>query len=471
MQARVSPIKCGARRIGKSSSEKRQHVETIEGTKARNEMDSMADTSCAGSNWKLIEYTGVTCDVHPFKEGYEAVRDVPIGTCATLVEGETGSDFILIGHEMLYFGPELQRSLLNQNQIRAHIHHEGGIVQDDYTRTDQEFGIHMREMFIPFAMEGAAVYFESRVPTNVEIETLPHIVLTSKDQWDPHTRPLRAACMQVQPARERERERGRGREPDDCVTGRDWWDVSPCFNEDEFRTRIISSVKIRDSYETELSLWCTPEIPRTRNTVISVSALFAQHRHSPVTAENLSRMWNVGLDTARRTLRATTQQGIRTAIHPITRRYRTDQLHLHRKRLNATFYTDTLFSKVQSLRGNKCAQVFTDGRFTAVYPLTTKQHAGDALRELTIDVGVPDTLVADQAGEQTGRHTEFARQVQQLHIQMHYTEPGRKNQNHTAEREIGILKTRWKRRMTDANIPTRLWDYGLVYEAEIMSLT
>ena len=68
----------------------------------------MADTSCAGSNWLLIEDTGFTCDVYPFKEGYDAVRDVPIATCATLVEGDNGADFIVVGHEMLYFGSEMK---------------------------------------------------------------------------------------------------------------------------------------------------------------------------------------------------------------------------------------------------------------------------------------------------------------------------------------------------------------------------
>ena len=71
-------------------------------------MDSMADTSCAGSNWLLIEDTGFTCDVYPFKEGYDAVCDVPIATCATLVEGDNGADFIVVGHEMLYFGSEMK---------------------------------------------------------------------------------------------------------------------------------------------------------------------------------------------------------------------------------------------------------------------------------------------------------------------------------------------------------------------------
>ena len=56
-------------------------------------MYTMADTSCAGSNWLMLGDTGYTCDVFPFKEGYEAVQDVPIATCATLIKGED-SDFI-----------------------------------------------------------------------------------------------------------------------------------------------------------------------------------------------------------------------------------------------------------------------------------------------------------------------------------------------------------------------------------------
>lgn len=215
------------------------------------------------------------------------------------------------------------------------------------------------------------------------------------------------------------------------------WDMSPVFDEHEFRKRIINSVVIRERYELETQTPCSASSKPKM-----IGALAAQHRHTKVSAEALSRMWNVGLETAQRTLRATTQDGVRTALHPITRRYRVDHIHLHRNRLNSTFYTDTLFSKVTSLRGNKCAQVFTDGRFIAIYPLTTKAHAGDALREFASDVGIPNTLVADMAGEQTGDATEFLKQTRRLDIRLHHTEPGRKNQNHRAEREIGILKTR-----------------------------
>ena len=52
---------------------------------------------------------------------------------------------------------------------------------------------------------------------------------------------------------------------------------------------------------------------------------------------------------------------------------------------------------------------------------------------------------------------------------MHWAEKGTGKQNHKAEREIGLLKQRWRQRMQDRKIPTILWDYGLVYEAGLLS--
>ena len=54
-------------------------------------------------------------------------------------------------------------------------------------------------------------------------------------------------------------------------------------------------------------------------------------------------------------------------------------------------------------------------------------------------------------------------------IILHTTEQGRKNQNHAAEREIGILDKRWKLQMTKKNVPKQLWDFGLVYESKLLS--
>ena len=490
-------------------------------------MDTMADTSCAGSNWSVLEWTGHSCDVYPFNEEYEATKDVPIATCATLVQGEGGNDFILVRHEMLFFGSAMSRSLLNQNQICDHIRFHKGRVQDDFTRDDEEFGITVGNTFIPFYMDGSAVCFDSRVPSSEEIENLPHVTITSSEPWDPKNKPLRVSAASRDYDHHgnntygndtgtnyrnnygniTETNHGKHRN----ITGTynnygnitetnlgNYGNITGTYNNygNITETNHGNHGNITGTYGNCTNTWSgggfhvnegnnqpretdviigsvTPHLVESRfcsDMVESVTiSSFQVNQHSSPTPEMVSRLWNVGLETAQRMLRATTQQGIHSAVHPIFRHYRVDHLHFHRKRLHATFHTDTLFSKIMSLRGNKCAQVFTNGAFTAVYPIILKSHTGDSLRELINDVGIPDRLYADLAAEHTGRNTEFQQQVHMFHIQMHYAEKGRKNQNHRAEREIGILKSRWKNQMAAKGVPSRLWDYGLVYESEILS--
>ena len=84
-----------------------------------------------------------------------------------------------------------------------------------------------------------------------------------------------------------------------------------------------------------------------------------------------------------------------------------DHLAFNRKRLGCEFYTDGLKSSVTSLNGNNYAQVFTNGKYTSVYPMKSRQEAGSKLRAFVEDVGIPDLLMANLAGEQVGPGTEF----------------------------------------------------------------
>ena len=457
---------------------------------SRYEMDTMADTSCAGSNWSVLEWTGHSCDVYPFNKEYEATKDVPIATCATLIQGEGGNDFILVGHEMLFFGSAMSRSLLNQNHICDHIWFHKGRVQDDFTCDDEEFGIKVGNTFIPFYMDGSAVCLDSRVPSSEEIESLPHVIITSSEPWDPKNKPLRVSATSLDYNHQQSHMAADGirsytetmgnSNGNNGLTGNDCGNYYG-NNTDGNNTgtnygnnygNITETIhgnhgNITGTYgkcsnmgfhvnegnnqprETDVIIGnVTPHLVESRfcSDMMESAKIssFQVNRHSSPTPETVSRLWNVGLETAQQTLRATTQQGIRSAVHPIFRRYRVDYLHFYRKRLHATFHTDTLFSKIISLRGNKCAQVFKNGAFTAVYPIMSKSHAGDSLQELINDVGIPDRLYADLTVEHTGTNTEFQQEIRKFHIQMHYTEKGRKNQNHRVEREIGILKARWK---------------------------
>jgi hypothetical protein len=130
-------------------------------------------------------------------------------------------------------------------------------------------------------------------------------------------------------------------------------------------------------------------------------------RHSKVGPEELSRKWNIGLETAKTTLDMMMQHGVLTVVHPRSRQLRVDRLHLHRPRLKGTWYLDTLIAKVKSLLGNKCANDFTNGKYTKVVPMASQKEAAELLIDFTDDVGILETLATDGATEFTGKHTDF----------------------------------------------------------------
>jgi hypothetical protein len=43
--------------------------------------------------------------------------------------------------------------------------------------------------------------------------------------------------------------------------------------------------------------------------------------------------------------------------------------------LKGTWYLDTLIAKVKLLLGNKCANAFTNGKYTKVVPMTSRKEA------------------------------------------------------------------------------------------------
>jgi hypothetical protein len=126
-------------------------------------------------------------------------------------------------------------------------------------------------------------------------------------------------------------------------------------------------------------------------------------------------------------------------------------------------------SRIKSLSQNTGAFIFTTGNFTKVYPVESTAKAGEVLAEFARDVGIPTDLRADLASYFSGRHTEFVKEAKRLRVKLTYAEKGRHNQNHAAEREIRDLKRRWHNKMVSKGAPKRLWDYGIVHQAEIMS--
>ena len=82
------------------------------------ELGYHADTTVAGYNCCILQYTGKQCDVSPYHEEYEAIKCVPIVHAETDWKSpETGQTYILVLHEALCMGDMLDHTLVNSNQL------------------------------------------------------------------------------------------------------------------------------------------------------------------------------------------------------------------------------------------------------------------------------------------------------------------------------------------------------------------
>jgi hypothetical protein len=150
---------------------------------APNEMDSNADTCCAGSNFIALSLTRRTADVYPYNSSYEPLLNVPIASAATAYDDpDTGQTYILVLNECLYYGTKLKHSLINPNQLRS----SGTPVWDNIFDPNHDISIECEEnLTIPLKMEGTKTLFISRSPTDQELNECPHIHITSTNEWNP----------------------------------------------------------------------------------------------------------------------------------------------------------------------------------------------------------------------------------------------------------------------------------------------
>ena len=469
----------------------------------RTALDSHADTSCAGSNAAALELTGETVNVYPFSEDLPAVKAVPIATALTIWESPiNGEVWGLVIHEALYFGDRLQGSLLCPNQIRA----AGNAVQDTPVQFDAKSRHSIKipgRLEIPMALHGVISYLSTRKPTAEEIQRfqtgqLQSVELTDSMPWEPYSTkfaeteeaarlaPSVSAIRVTIPRHrvanskpeEEEEEVYRSNPQRPFILDEHQLNVASRLeragtmielaDDDELMARLVSAVNVMSESEDTngaviASDQAIAELER------NVAGMGTKGRTSIITKEILARRWGIGLDTAHRTLTATTQLGVRKVLHPVERRYRTRQSHLRFPNLNTKLYTDTMFATTKSTRGNKCAQVFTNGTgYDLFYPLKKESLASEALNEVIRTVGVPRELISDGArAEVYGR---FGAVAKEYRIKQRTTEPYSGWQNR-AEAAIREIKRGIRRATQRARSPTRLWDFCGEWVAAIRRLT
>ena len=312
--------------------------------------------------------------------------------------------------------PSLLHSLLNPNQLRAF----GTMVQDNpyvseplYIQTENK----------NFAMElhttGTVIYANSRTPEEEDLQSgdLPMVELSSPHEWDPHSMQF-PICpvsfedvltnMQVNISSMKTNYSDH-QDLNEDLYGFNEYENSTIFNLGDLNTRIISSAKTSDMFGDTDILTDVPPPP----------SFTSGNRHTDVSPRDLAERWFISLPQAMKTLKKTTQKFIRSALLPLTRRYRADRMFT-RKTLAGQWSTDTMDGRVISLSGNRYAQVFSNrSYFSKIYPIEKKNEAGNALKTFCREFGVPENLVSDGSKEQTGKGTKFIKQVHKHGINHH----------------------------------------------------
>jgi len=410
------------------------------------ELDSHADTCVAGPNCLVLEYTDQVVNVSAYSDQLDTMQNIPIVTAATALDDLlNGTTIILILGQALYMGDKVKTTLLCPNQMRAQ-----GIIVDDvplHLAPKNKPSTHSiyspdDDFEIPLTMKGIFSCFATRTPTWDEIETCRHVKLTNEFSWDPHSGDFQEQELHLA----------------EHLTGD--YNILP-----EYRS--IMQVTQKPQMDDNIALLFFDELSLRH--VVSTNT---SGRSNTTTAEQLSRNWNIGLEAAKRTLKVTTQKGIRHTTQPIEQRFRTRQSQLRYNQLggrHGRFYTDTFFSSVPTLNGNTMAQVYTnDHGYSKVYPMKLKSQTHETLSTFIHEVGIPSAIHSDDAKEiMQGRFKELCKEY---HIPCSYTEPFSPWQNR-AEGAIRELKRHTRRKMASSQVPERLWDFCAKWSSDVRNKT
>ena len=411
-------------------------------------MDSHADTCVLGPNFIILSSTGRECDVYPYTDSYDGIKGVQIVTGATSWTNQaSGETFVLVVHEALWMPGSLTHSLVNPNQLRAY----GTMIQDNPFGGPMSLVDAEEVVTIPMQLNGTNVGFKTRTPSQAELDGCQHIHLSSQHDWDPSNMVVpRYDVSALDTA-------------DGYSDRYDDQEGAEIYNVAHFSKRLIASCRVHH-------IPTARKIQEVLTDVKSPPTFVTEDRRADVSPQSLADRWMIGLEQAKLTLKSTTQRYLRSALLPLSRRYKADRMFF-RPQLKGEVFTDTVFGPVKSRDGNKCGQIYANGAYFATfYPMDSKKKAGDSLRVFCREFGVPEVLRHDGALEMVGKHTEFKKQVRKHNIKTHVSEADLHNQS-PAEGVVREVRKKWYRVMFKKRVPKIYWDYGMRWVCETMSRT
>ena len=122
------------------------------------------------------------------------------------------------------------------------------------------------------------------------------------------------------------------------------------------------------------------------------------------------------------------------------------------------------------MNGKQQAQVFIiKDHFEKVYPLGSKKNAEDSLKLFCQYFFVPEKLNFDGSKEQVCKWVTFVKDVCRQGIDYRISDPDLHNHNMVQD-VIREVRRKWYCTMVKKIVPSQLWDYGVIWLSEVMSM-
>jgi len=184
--------------------------------------------------------------------------------------------------------------------------------------------------------QGTVIYMDTWTPTDEDLNELPHVVLTSSKERDPH-KVVFPSCPDLE--------------------------EKPIY--DVYNMRVMKSLIVPTAVSSG---------PLEDDQLLAPKTFISTERHSNTFPEDLSETWGISVEQAKMTLDATTQRHGRSAIMPLSRRYRLDRMY-EPKRLRCHMSSDTVDPHCVSIHGFRYCQIFGNkSMFCAAYPIGKKSE-------------------------------------------------------------------------------------------------
>ena len=262
---------------------------------------------------------------------------------------------------------------------------------------------------LPLHTKGTLIYAPTRTPTAYELDNCEHYDLTSDNTWDPHNVHLSQVHTSTDILHSH-------------YTAHLFCELDQTINDDY---RILGDISaLMDHRTISATNEHLSDIKISPSAALDVPlphTFISTKRHTDVTPDDLANRWMIGIEQAKSTLNATTQHYVRSALLPLSRRYRTDR-YFYRNRLASTFAADIYHGRCASARGNKyCFIVAHPNGFCVAYPQKTKtsNKTTESLQSMTRDWGIPHKLIVDGAQEMIGDKTTFRAKMKYHDIKLH----------------------------------------------------